>query len=324
MKRLNCNLSCLLFLLLSSAVAATSQTIPQTRKIRHVEHYQTGVSSFRNEKLPAKATVGIVSDDISDDGIGSAYISHTFSLDNSQSVSSYNWKFCLKDKSGGFVLMQTGNSTVFTINPVSDTADLYINADGELEGKIECDYVENGESQMASPFDVSLELKPTIVSIKNFERHEYDLYNFYLTFDVEYSGANSLSVEIEEDYNTAVTIQRFAQPSVAHINTGNLSTMVMTRVTIVVSNKYGSTYKTYEFEPTFDPEGGNSDGDESGVDDNLWNYAPSKIELATMDGKMIFSGDEDSFNSLNLIPGIYIKREHFEDGSQKTTKIIIR
>lgn len=265
----------------------------------------------------------IVCEDISDNGIGSAYTPHTFLLESSQSASSYDWRFYLKDKSGRFSLIQTGNSNSITINPVSDLSDLDINIDGDLEGKIECDYITNGTRLTAAPFYISLELKPSIVSITDFKRHEYDLYNFYLTFDVVYGGTDSLNIEVEEDYNTAVTVRRFNQPFIAHINTGNLSTMVSTWVTIVMTNKYGSTYKTFEFEPTYASRGIDLKGGIIGGGNCGRNRTASNIALTTTDGKMIFSGDEDSFGSLNLSSGIYIKRETTAEETS-ISKILIR
>lgn len=273
-------------------------------------------------ELPVTGTK-IICDNISEDGIGSAYTSHKFSLGNSQSVSSYSWKFYLKNKSGEFELIQSGSSSTFLINAVSDTAGKYINIDGDLEGKIECNFVQNGVKQTAIPFYVSLELKPTIVSIKNLQRHEYDLYNFYLTFDVVYSGAESLSVEVEEEYNTATTVRRFNQPYIAHVNTGNLSSMSMTWVTIVATNKYGTTYETYEYEPTYGSWTGGSNLIVTGIEEKLIDHAPSKIELYSLNGNLIFSGDETSLNKIYLIPGIYIKKEKNRNGSTEIKKIII-
>lgn len=200
-----------------------------------------------------QATLSIRCNNITASGIGSSYESHTFSLDKkNENVSNFSWRFLLKNKQGEYTQISNGDTETFTIDKISSPDNFYININGDLEGRIECDYSLNGKLHSAVPFTLSLELKPIIQSIDNISTINTGDYEFALIFDVKYTGADYVSIEIEEEYNTSLRNYRFDEPYIAHVKTGNITNLYYSWVTVKVSNKYGAAYELIEFAPIFE------------------------------------------------------------------------
>ena len=262
--------------------------------------------------------------DISDTGIGSAYSSHTFSLSKgNENVSSYSWTFSLRDNTGEYVQISSGSSEKFTIEKISSPENYFVNINGDLEGRIECDYTVGGQQFSAEPFILSLELKPTIISIDNLtvERNE-DEFSFSLAFDVRYAGADVVTVEVEEEYNTMLRNYRIYEPYIAHAKTGNMSTLYYSWVYVTVTNEYGSTTETMEFAPNYTP--GDGGGGTTG-DDLL--FGPGNVEsvqLYELDGTIVFIGSQSEFSSFWIAPGIYVIKLIYDNGTTKSFKKIVK
>lgn len=184
---------------------------------------------------------------------------------------------------------------------------------GDLEGKIECQYKIGDKIYNASPFNISLELKPTIISIDNINRIPTDGRFYYVSFTVNYRGADKLSIEIEEEYSAVKIIKEYDEPFLAHASTDEIHSLYYNWITVVVQNKYGSVRRTLEFAPDRPTDTGDireSDNDRCNV------------EILTLDGICIFH-DFDCETDLRLLPkGIYINRTMDENGQIKTHKFI--
>lgn len=257
--------------------------------------------------------------DISDEGVGSAYLTHTFTLSKAdENVSDYNWRFLLKDKQGKYAQISNGKDEEFTIASVSTSDDFLVNDEGNLEGKIECDYTLNGERRGAVPFQISLDLKPSILSIDDLTKVADGDYGFYLTFTVRYVGAKSITVELEEEYSTSLRNYRFDEPDIAHVKTGSMSSLYYSWVYIIASNKYGSIRKTLEFAPEEDASVPTISDDSS----NQGNV--SKIVMFSLEGRLIFTGSPSEFKNRDFNQGIYLKEEIFENGLSQKSKVLIK
>lgn len=252
--------------------------------------------------------------DIGEDGIGSSYTPHAFSLLNSEGISSYQWKFYLKVKTGDYKLVSTGNSAEFTIVKITPSDDLLINTNGDFEGRIECAYIENGTAQNAIPFSISLEQKPIILGVENLQRIYINDYDYYLMFNVNYVGADFVKIELEEDYSTTFRTYRIEEPCIAHVVSGNVSSLVYNWVTIKVANEYGSISKEIELEPVEEYE--TTRIQQVDISNNVCIYS--------LNGNMIFEGDETQIYRQNITPGIYIKKGVDCNGNINTSKIIVR
>jgi hypothetical protein len=145
-----------------------------------------------------------------------------------------------------------------------------------------------------------------------------------LNFNVLYTGADYVSVEIEEEYNTTLRNYRFDEPYLAHIKTGNITNLYYSWVTIIVSNKYGTVYETFEYEPTYGVYKAASIPNQTSSDLILNSHYTKGITLFTLDGRPIFNGTPTDFNNRTFDPGLYIKKDTYDNGDTKTSKILLR
>lgn len=256
--------------------------------------------------------------DITDTGIGSSYATHTFTLNNSGSdVSSYNWTFSLKSADGSYVSISTGANPEFEIPKVDGLAsNYYINLNGDLEGRVECDYTVGGTVYKCRPFNVSLELKPTILNITDVKRSDNGNYTFSALFDVQYVGSDYITVEVEEEYSSVLRTARFDEPFYAHVATGNISSLYYSWVTVRAKNEYGAVENTIEFEPSYVSRSMRmSSVDMVQVCDN--------ISVYSLQGVPVYEGPVDSFNKTALQSGIYIQSGVDRAGNTITSKILV-
>ena len=257
---------------------------------------------------PSSDVSKIKCNNIGDDGIGSAYTSHTFSLQTS-SASQYNWKFYLKNSFGNYTLTSSGTNSTFTIPEITSTENYYINLNGDIEGRIECEYTVNGKTNKAKPFSVSLELKPTILSVDNVMINQIDDDLFMVSFTVQYRGADYIAVGLEVENDPVLAETLFKEPFLAHVTTGRLSIHNNNWVHIRVYNKYGEVIRTLEFLRTTDAEM------------IYTNLDVNEIMVYSIFGEKMYSGKESDFDDKLLQPGVYIKRNNSD---LSTVKIINR
>ena len=201
--------------------------------------------------------VGIIKcGDVSDDGVGTAYAAHEFVLDSAVGdVSAYQWSFSLKDSSGEFVPVSAGDEATFLVDAVKSPESYFVNESKSLEGRVECIYTINGEHFDAMPFSISLDLKPRIISIDDVEKHYASEYGFYLTFTVKYIGADAIYTRVEEDYSFGERVYWCYEPYLAHVETGIITNLFYSWVTVEVQNEYGLATETLEFAPEHDNSG---------------------------------------------------------------------
>lgn len=266
----------------------------------------------------------IKSTDISDDGIASSYISHTFYIDKgNKTLSNYQWKFMIKNKSGEFELISSGSEETFTINKIKSPNDYYINVNGDLEGRIECSYSIEGVEERAIPFSVSMELAPSIISIDNIEKHYTTDYGFYLTFTVKYTGAAHLTASVEEEYSYGERVYWCYEPYIGHVTTGIISNLFYSWVTVEVENEYGRAVKTLEFEPEYDNYNLARRLSQSS---NVYPLIEeiNRIQVFSLDGILKYEGSPENYSDSQLSPGIYLKRDIQNDRVVRNSKVIVR
>lgn len=252
--------------------------------------------------------------DIASDGIGSSYSSHTFSLDNIQTANGHLWKFSLKNKEGIYEEVSNGANATFTIAPVQSTDKYYINTNGDLEGKIECQYSIGNKNYAARPFHVSLELKPSIISIDNMNRIFTDDYYYYVNFIVHYTGAEKITLEVEEEYSTYKLIEEINEPYIAHAHIGQFHKLYYNWITIVVTNKYGTVRHTLDFASEIPTE----------LNDITASLENENAYILNMKGICV-TQLLDSDNNKALLPkGMYIRRTIDKNGRIRTQKFIVR
>lgn len=252
--------------------------------------------------------------DISSDGIGSSYSSHTFSLENAQGATGYEWIFSLKNQEGRYVEVSHDTNNTFTIAPIQSPDKYYINTNGDLDGKIECKYTVGDKTFSAKAFYVSLELKPLILSVDNMVRIPSGDFSYYLTFTVQYRGADKLEIATEEEYSSIQYIQDIHEPFIAHVKTYNLSTLRYSWITIHVRNKYGTADQTLEFAPEIPTL----------IEDMQTSHIDEKSYMFNLNGICISHVLDSDINRSILPKGVYIRRTVDKNGHIKAEKIMVK
>lgn len=260
--------------------------------------------------------LNIKSYDVGDNGIGSSYESHSFYIDKgNKTIENCQWLFSLKNKSGQWVEVSTGNTQEFTIGMIDNPEDYYINLNGDLEGKIECDYSHGDAEYSANPFYLSLELEPVIFSIEDLKViKQPEEYSFYVTFSVCYAGADYITVDVERENDVNVTNYYINEPFIAHVVTDKMWTLTYNWIHIRVKNKYGEATKVLTFNPEIV-----TDSEEISC-----SSIPVKwLQFFNLNGTVLYEGNPAEFRKGNLAPGIYIRKEMYDNNESTTFKYIV-
>ncbi len=234
---------------------------------------------------------GIICSDISSDGIGTAYSMHTFFLDNvSGSASNLEWSFKLKKANGEFTVVSTGSGNSFTIDEIVDYEGYLVDQNGNLKGTIECNYSVDGNIQDAKPLELSLELKPIIFSIEKQIQYNSD-YSYNAILDINYAGSYYVTVEVEEEYDSAVRSYRVDEPYTAHLQTGKITALYDSWITVRVKNQYGTASEIFYFPPNYSFYNESSSDIEFVLNDIKYDYTVSEKDGDWLDcvGKLSFS-----------------------------------
>lgn len=179
-----------------------------------------------NEQMPSYAGSGkrdkanylsMRCDDIGNDGIGSAYIPHSFSVENNDMVSSYLWHFYLKNQQGEYVEVCGGDTnSTFEIAAITEP-EKYAVTDGCLDGVVECLYSVDNNQYYTILFPVMLELDSEDTAIDDVRATDTDklIEVFTLQGIAVFRGAaaeydqtslpSGIYIRRETDRNTSIT-----------------------------------------------------------------------------------------------------------------------
>ena len=192
-----------------------------------------------------------------------------------------------------------------------------------MEGRIECIYTLNGKQKRAFS-DLSLDLKPVILSIDNLEIQE-DTENQQRTvsFNVNYRGANDIVVGIvDEEYPSSILTTVIREPLTAHVSY-KMRTWCYYWIIIEIDNGYGSIEHTIEFAPT-----SGNDLEKipaTGIDDmNQICNTSARLIVIKLDGSVLYDGPESNFSKEQLPGGLYIMKTMMPDGTSNVTKIMVQ
>ena len=191
--------------------------------------------------------LNIVGVGIEDNGLASAYTSHSFTIDNPSRADLVDceWLYTLplKDGTRKEIKRSFGEMT-FEIPAIDDENKYDININGDIYGFIEFNAKCNGENVYAS-YKVSLELKPRILNVQFVSRNYSDNQLFYdLYYNVEYCGSDYIEIEVESEYNPLLRVNRFSEPFLAHAVSRSIPVDYDSWIYIKAKNKYGSATKT--------------------------------------------------------------------------------
>ena len=212
-------------------------------------------SSILNElgwNTKSAPSITIVSDDVSGNGLASAYESHTFRIQHeaSSSITNPRWIFELPLANGSTQAIQLTDNNLSCITPqITDESPYKINADGDIKCKLQFSCDIDGHNVKAVPFTVFLELKPVIeyALIENIiytSSYAYDAY-----YKVKYRGSDFINVSIEEEYGSAIRTESIKEPYIANGVARQIKSSYYTWIDFTTQNKYGKSIYTIEIQP---------------------------------------------------------------------------
>ncbi len=201
--------------------------------------------------LPAPS-VKIISDDIPDTGLASAYESHSFKIEKGiLNVQNPKWEFVMPLADGTTqTSVLTDNNLSCIIEPIEDVERYKINQDGDIECALQFSCTINGEVVQAKPFRIYLELKPIIeyAIIENIVDNSPHLsYNAH--YKVKYRGADKIHVSIEEEYSSQLRSSFIKEPYIAYGVAEGIMAPYYAWIHFLVENKYGEAQYTIELGP---------------------------------------------------------------------------
>lgn len=267
-------------------------------------------------------TLEIISTQLDETGLGSAYKNYIFIVKNNSNkkITNPRWSYKLFDKdSGAPITIQTATSDQFEIQPVLNPGNYYITTNGDLKGEINFQCNIDGVEYTAHPFVVSLGMKPVIKEIYDVEVVNYPHLNSRsISCKVSYVGADYVVAAVEEDYSSSIDTHHIYEPFLAHVQIDHITLRYAVWVDIKVSNKYGSTMETIELDPVY------LRNSFAGISDFMSEHSEdSSIEIFSLDGVRLATVNnmEDAYTTLKS--GIYIIKITDVNNSVKIKKIII-
>lgn len=202
--------------------------------------------------IQRQGDVEIMSDKIPDTGICSAYNGYDFRIRSNLSgaLTGHQWSYTLPLLNGSdtTICVQTGQSR-FSIPAVDNIKKYKVNVNGDIPGEIVYTGTINGKS-VKDVFHLYLEREPIIknVKVKNIWLNP-DKPTYTLFFDVEYSGASSLVITVEEDQSVGANTFYVREPFYAHVTARNIAVGYYAWIEVVASNEYGYSSHTIEMAP---------------------------------------------------------------------------
>ncbi len=201
---------------------------------------------------PSPSQIKIVSDDIPDTGLASAYESHRFSIEKgSLSLQNPKWEFILPLANGKTQsILLVDNNLSSTITPITNEELYKINSDGDIEGVLQFSCSINGKDVRVLPFKIHLELKPLIeyASItKIVDNSPFASYDAY--YKVKYRGAEFIKVSVEEEYGSRLKTWYTKEPYIAFGIADHITFPYYAWIDFIAENKYGKSIYTIELQP---------------------------------------------------------------------------
>lgn len=202
--------------------------------------------------IERQAQLTIISDDVPDTGLASAYEPHVFRIANtSYSVSNPTWKFSLPLADGSTqVKTLADNNLSCRIEAITDETPYKININGDIEGTLSFSCHINGKEVNATPFKIFLELKPLIENaeiVKIVDNSPYASYDAY--YKVKYRGADKIKVDVEEEYSSIIKSCYIQEPCIAVGVADHITSPYYAWIDFSAENQYGKSTFTIELQP---------------------------------------------------------------------------
>lgn len=199
----------------------------------------------------AQSSLKICGKDISEDGKGSAYYSHSFYIESEDfAIESPNWILELPLANGEIQSIELEDDDLSCATaPIEDLDNYQITSTGEIKGQLKFNCRING-IEYESTLDIVFELKLVIeyAVIERIEEHFADSY-YHAYYRVKYLGADRIMVGVEEEYSSKVIVNFLYEPYIAYGVAEYITAPYRAWIDFEATNSYGKATYTIEFEP---------------------------------------------------------------------------
>ncbi len=240
------------FVYLSDTSSLMSAGISEKGYVFQIDELTSSVLNEIGWNTLSKSNVQIVSDDVPDSGLTSAYTTHTFRIDASNSsIQNPVWELELPLVDGTVERQQLSDSGMTCVVPAINNEEKYkVNLDGDIEGRLFLTYSVDGVQYEASPFKIYFELKPIIEYaqiVKIVDNSPYESYDAY--YKVKYRGAETIKVSVEEEYSSILKSTYVREPFIASGVADHITSPYYAWIDFTAENSYGKSVYTIELEP---------------------------------------------------------------------------
>ena len=272
--------------------------------------------------VAVSSSVKIISDELGESGIGSAYVDHIFRIDY-RNVKPQNpkWELVLPLVSGGKetqVLKDNGLTCSVPAICEEDENCFEINQDGDIEAVLRFSCTIDGKTVVADPYRIYLELKPYIESatvVKIVDHYPVPSYDAH--FKAKYRGTLSLTVSVEEEYSSKLKTVHVYEPYIATGVVEYIKSRTFAWMHFIATNKYGESTYTIELDPDEILDDGPVTSIES-IKSEFDSY--TCFEVYNLNGVKVVSLDDAK--GLENIHGIFIIKCFEKDNNFKIIKYI--
>lgn len=265
----------------------------------------------------AKPSLSIFCNTIGSNGLASIHNSYSFearTLSSTSSLTDISWEYNIALKEGGYTTISTGNSSTFSISPISPNPAYARNSDGYIIAHIALSAKVDGVSQNTE-FILYLQTSPDDIKYSIHIIKESDWY-FNVEVFVESSGADELTIDVVDYIGGESYYKIFKGKSYV---------------------KYSYRYFTYDSPITFNFRSKNSFGEKTAtkyieavrysdtdrIDETNQNEVIDKVNIYNMTGNFVTSvRDVNALEALNLSAGIYHLTYIYKSGKVKTIKML--
>lgn len=295
----------------------------------HILAIDSSTQTIINElgwNVATPASITIVSNDVPDTGLASAYVSHTFTIEKGNlNVQNPVWTLSMPLSDGGTETISLADQNLSCrTQPIVDENRYKADQDGCIRAILNFSCTVNGKEEKALPFNLFLELKPLIEYAKIekiVDNAPYDSYDAY--FSVKYRGAESITYSVDEEFDPSIWFKTLNEPYLAYGVADHIKSPYYAWIDFTAKNSYGTATYTIELQPYGVTEMNQMTKNNKNEDYNDCGYLhiDSHYDAYDMHGRLV--GIFSSINELkaSLSKGFYIVKAYDNDNITRTFKL---
>ena len=273
-------------------------------------------TDIKTRNTLSKNEIEIISRDVDETGIASAWQSHTFYIKaDVKTITNHRWEYKLPLENGEYEIAATSSDAEFTIPPITNEYKYKHITEGYVCGQITFEGMK-GDANVHGTYNLTLDLKPhiletKIISIALSPRNpEY----YDILIDVWYEGSCYVHSTIEEEYSPIVNTLFSDEPDYTRLEFTDVDLSGYALVSISVRNAYGSDSTTIKI-PSETPS-----TQISSIADKT---NERLLDIMVFSPSGAFLGYAKSFDELkNFSENLLILRLQYDKGDTKTIKYL--